>query len=133
MALEMTTDLQMLIWVSLLTLFLWLPYVLARLVRYGLIETISYRKDGEPVAAWATRAKKAHYNAIENLVPFAIAVLVAHITNAANDMTALASIVYFWARLAHYPLQISSLPIGRTVAFAIGWVAILIIVLQIIK
>ena len=96
----MSTDLSMLALVSGLTAILWVPYVSARILQYGLIPALSYKVDDEPVAAWAGRAKKAHYNATENLVVFAALVLVAHIAGAANEATAAAAVVYFWARLA---------------------------------
>lgn len=131
MTIEMTTDLQMLLWVSALTLVLWLPYVSARILRYGLLAAISYKIDEQPVADWAVRAKKAHYNAVENLVPFAVVVLIAQATGTANETTATATTVYFWARLAHYPLQVSNLPAGRTVAFAVGWLATATILFQV--
>lgn len=44
---------------------------------------------------WVSRAKKAHYNAIENLIPFAALVIVAHLAGAANEATTAAAIAYF--------------------------------------
>lgn len=119
----MTTDLSMLAWTAGLTAILWIPYILARIAKYGPVEALSYRADAKPVAAWAERAKKAHYNAVENLVVFAALVLVAHLAGASNDATATAAVVYFWSRVAHYPLYISGLPFMRTLTFAIGWLA----------
>lgn len=128
----MTTDLSMLAWTAGLTALFWVPYVLARIVQYGPVEALTYRADSKPVAAWAERAKKAHYNAVENLAVFAALVLVAHLTGAANEATAAAAITYFWARLAHYPLYISGIPFMRTITFAIGWLAQICIFYQIV-
>ena len=128
----MTTDLSMLAWTAGITSLFWVPYILARIVQYGPVEALTYRADAQPVAAWAERAKKAHYNAVENLVLFAALVLVAHLTGAANDATAAAAITYFWARLAHYPLYISGIPFARTLTFAIGWLAQICIFYQIV-
>ena len=128
----MTTDLTMLAWTAGLTLLLAFPYVLATIQRYGVMDALTYRADGKPLDDWATRAKKAHYNAIENLAPFAALVIVAHLTNSANDATAAATIGYFWARVAHYLLYVANVPFGRTIAYLIGWLAIAYIFLQIV-
>ena len=92
----MTTDLTMLAWTAGLTLLLAFPYVLATIQRYGVMDALTYRADGKPLDDWATRAKKAHYNAIENLAPFAALVIVAHLTNSANDATAAADRGHWW-------------------------------------
>jgi len=129
----MTTDLRMLAWVSGFTLLLWLPYILARLMTYGLVPTLAYRADKEPLPAWAERAKKAHYNAVENLAPFAALVLTAQLAGASNSTTATACIVYFWARVAHYLAYLSTIPYLRTLTFAISWVAMIVIFVQIMR
>jgi uncharacterized MAPEG superfamily protein len=128
----MTTDLKMLAWVAALTALLWLPYILARIMSFGLMATLAYTADNEPLPAWAQRAKKAHYNAVENLAAFASVIIVAHLTQSANATTALWSTVYFWARLAHYVVYVAGIPFARTLCFAIGWLAIMIIFLQIV-
>jgi len=129
----MSTDLKMLAWTAGLTLVLWLPYILARMMQEGIIPTVSYMADTKALPLWAERAKKAHYNAVENLVPFAAVVIVAHLTQTANGTTAAASVTYFWARVAHYVGYISGLPFVRTLTFAIGWIATLVIFLVIVS
>ena len=128
----MSTDLSMLAWTSGLTALLWLPYILARIGKYGMIEALTYRADNLPVPAWADRAKKAHYNAVENLVIFAALVLVAHVTGAANYATAAAAVTYFVARLIHYPVYVAGIPFARTLTFAVGWLAQVCIFYQIV-
>ena len=123
----MTTDLTMLAWAAGFTALLWIPYIVARIQTYGPAKTLAYTCDSEPLPAWAEKAKKAHYNAVENLAPFAALVLVAHAAGAANSTTALASIVYFWARVAHYLGYISGIPYVRTLTFTIGWIAMIVI------
>jgi uncharacterized MAPEG superfamily protein len=93
----MSTDLSMLAWTGGLTALFWIPYILARIAKYGVMEALTYRADSQPVAAWADSEKKAHYNAVENLAVFAALVLVAHLTGAANDATAAAAVTYVHA------------------------------------
>ena len=123
----MTTDLYVLAWAAGFTALLWIPYIMARAQTYGLAKTLTYVSDSEPLPVWAERARKAHYNAIENLAPFAALVLVAHAVGAANETTATAAIVFFWARVAHYLGYISGLPYLRTLTFTIAWIAMVVI------
>ena len=129
----MTTDLTMLAWTAAFTSLLWIPYILARIQRSGMLETLTYVADNDPLPTWASRAKRAHYNAIESLAPFAAVVIVAHLTGTANAATAVWSIVYFWARVAHYFGHISGLPFVRTALFTVGWIAIMVIFWQIVN
>lgn len=128
----MTTELSMLVWTAGLTALMWIPYILAHIVNVGLVPALTYRADGTPLPAWADRAKKAHYNAIENLAPFAALVIVAHLLSVSNAATASAAVVYFVARIAHYVLYILGVPFGRTLTFATGWFAMLCIFWQIV-
>jgi len=128
----MTTDLKMLAWVAFITILMWLPYILAHIMNAGLIPALTYTADDKALPDWAARAKKAHYNAIENLAPFAALVIVAQLAHAANASTATAAVVYFWARVAHYVLYVAGVPFGRTLSFAVGWLAMLWIFWQII-
>jgi uncharacterized MAPEG superfamily protein len=128
----MTTDLKMLTWVALITALMWLPYILARIMTSGLMATLTYTADNDKLPEWAARAKRAHYNAIENLVPFSAVVIVAHLAQAANATTALWAGVYFWARLVHYAGYSAGIPFVRTLAFTAGWLATIMIGLQII-
>lgn len=123
----MTTDLTMLAWAAGFTAILWIPYIVARIQTYGSARTLAYTAEREPLPVWAERAKKAHYNAVENLAPFAALVLVAHAAGVANSTTAMASVVYFWARVAHYLLYITGIPYVRTLTFTIGWIAMAVI------
>lgn len=128
----MTTDLTMLAWTAGLTIVLWLPYIVAHIGNVGLMTAMSYQADDTPLPGWAARAKKAHANAVANLAPFAALVIVAHIAGAANEATAAASIAFFWARVAHYPLYISNVPFTRTLSFTVCWLAMVCIFWQIV-
>ena len=128
----MSRDLTMLAWVSAFTIMLWLPYTLGRIGIYGLIPQVLNRIDDEPLPPWALRAKRAHYNAIENLAPFAALVLTANAAGASNETTAAACTVYFWARVVHYLGFTLGVPTVRTIAFTFGWLAMLAIFWQII-
>jgi len=128
----MSADLKILAWVAVLTALMWLPYILTRMLSSGIMRTLTYEADSDPLPVWAARAKKAHYNAVENLVPFDCVVLVANLTATANATTALWATIYLWARVVHYLGYTAGIPFVRTLAVAVGWLATLIIFCQIV-
>jgi len=113
-----------------LTGILWLPYVLNRLLEVGLWNALR-NAPGAPASAWAARMLAAHRNAVENLVLFVPLVLVAVFAHRTNATTALAAMTYFFARLVHFVVYSAGIPVLRTLAFAVGWVACLRIALAI--
>jgi uncharacterized MAPEG superfamily protein len=126
------TDLMMLAWTAALTAVMWIPYILSHIGGVGLTQAVTYKADEAPRKYWAIRAKRAHYNAVENLVPFAALVLVAHLTSQSNHATAAACITFFCARLAHYIVYVAGIPYARTLCFAVGWAAMACIFWQIV-
>ncbi|NKB59230.1 MAG: MAPEG family protein [Alphaproteobacteria bacterium] len=128
----MTTDLMMLTWSAALCALLWVPYILARIGAWGLVNTVSYPESPPEVPAWSARTHKAHLNLVENLVPFAALVLVAHAGGMANEATALGATIFFWSRVAHAVVYIFAIPWVRTLAFVGGFVGMVMIFLEII-
>ena len=128
----MSTELEVLVWLSGLAIVMWLPYILAHIGNVGIIPALTYQADGEPLPDWAARAKRAHYNTIENLAPFAALVIVAHLANANNDVTASAALAFFWFRVAHYIVYTLGIPFGRTLTFAGSWLAQICFLYQIL-
>ncbi|GIX16257.1 MAG: membrane protein [Rhodothalassiaceae bacterium] len=120
-------------WTAALAGVLWLPYVLARIQAWGLRKVMDNPDPNAPALPdWANRAKAAHANLTENLVHFAALVLVAQIVGIAGAV-ATAAVVFFWARLAHAVIYILGIPVLRTLAFAVGWVAEVVIFVKVIQ
>ena len=119
----MTTELFYLALTALVTALLWIPYILDRIARWGLVDTVGYPQDPPAQSPWATRLRLAHANAIENLVVFAALVLVAHAAGVGNELTAGAAMLYFWARVVHAIAYTAAIPLLRTLAFAAGFCA----------
>jgi uncharacterized MAPEG superfamily protein len=128
----MSVELEMLVWVATLTLLMWIPYVLSGIINDGLVASLKWKGDEKPRFMWAERAKRAHYNAIENLIPFAAIVIVAHIANISNEATASAAMAYFWLRAIHYLFYTLGVSYIRTPAFIGSWLAQICIVYQIL-
>lgn len=128
------TALEWLAAAAIMTALFWMPYVLERMVALGVLGAIKpvEPEDELKQALWARRAKRAHYNAVENLVVFATLVLVAQAMGKAEaSQVVLASQIYFWARLVHFPSLTFGLPGVRTLAYLTSFAAQIMVAFQI--
>ena len=128
----MTTDLMMLTLSAALCALMWVPYILARIGAWGLVNAVGYPDAMPDVPDWSARMQKAHLNLVENLVPFAALVLVAHVGGAANEMTALGAMIFFWSRVLHAVVYTFAIPWVRTLAFAASIVGMAMIFIEIV-
>ncbi|TGN40260.1 MAPEG family protein [Marinobacter confluentis] len=124
----MTTELFYLTLTTLLTGTLWIPYIVNRIAVRGLGEAMGYPDTPKPQSPWAQRLMKAHQNAVENLVVFTALVLVANAMEIGTESTAIASMVYFWMRLAHAVAFTFKIPLVRTFSFFISFGAQMVFV-----
>jgi uncharacterized MAPEG superfamily protein len=119
----MTTELTYLAYVTTLTALLWVPYILNRLaVGKGVVHEVGYPDEPTRLSPWADRLKRAHANAVENLVVFATLVLLANAGGVRTSATALAALIYFWTRVLHAVSYAFGIPWVRTITFSVGWV-----------
>ena len=128
----MTSELVSLTWVAALSAIMWIPYILNAITVRGLMDAVGYPESPKPLAPWAERMKKAHYNSVENLVLFATLVLVAHAAGISNDTTVLVCKVYFWARVVHLIAYTMGIPWVRTLAFAVGWLSCVALLVELL-
>lgn len=120
----MTRELLWLTLTVILTGVLWIPYILDRIMVRGLMGAMANpTRNDTPQSAWAQRLYFAHTNAVENLVVFAALVLILDSMGHSTMSTVIACAVYFWARLAHVIVYALGVPVLRTLAFAVGFVA----------
>lgn len=128
----MTKELMWLTLTVALTGVLWIPYVIDRIVVRGLMGAMANpSRDDKPQSPWAQRLYFAHTNAVDNLVVFAPLVLILDIMSHSTQSTVIACAVYFWARLAHAIVYALGIPVLRTLAFAVGFVAQVVLVLAV--
>jgi len=128
----MTTELYYLVWVSLLTTLMWIPYGVHAVTSLGVMVPLGNRDQPITLAPWAERAKRAHANAVENLVVFAALVLAANQAGVTGGVTAWASIVYFWSRLAHYVVYTLGVVGVRSVVWGVAWACQVIVAWQLL-
>ncbi|HWK96048.1 MAG TPA: MAPEG family protein [Pseudolabrys sp.] len=128
----MSRELMWLTFTVILTGVLWIPYILDRMMVRGLWTTMANpSRDDKPQSPWAQRLYFAHTNAVDNLVVFAPLVLILDNIGYSSRGTVIACAVYFWARLAHAILYALGVPVLRTLAFCVGFLAQAALVLAI--
>lgn len=122
----METHLLYLVLTAGLGVILWIPPVIGLVTTFGgLPKPESYREAPDPYPecpAWVRRANRTHINYVENVAPFAILVIVAHLLQKGPDI-ALWTAIFFWARVAHAGVFWLGIAYVRTVAFTVGFAA----------
>ena len=110
-----------------LCLLLPLLYIPARVMSWGLNDVVGYPENPPPVPAWSARLKQAHSNLVENLIPFACLVLVAHVASISTSLTVFGAALFFWCRVAHALMYALKIPWFRTIAHVGGVLAMALI------
>ncbi len=128
----MPLELTLVVWSVALTLILVLVAVLGATQQLGLKVLAGNRQDLADCTGWVGRAQRAHRNMLENLVLFAVLILVAQITGKLNAMTALGAQIFFWARVAHAVVYIAGVMWIRTLAWIASMAGLVLIFLQVI-
>lgn len=117
----LSTELYWLTLTVLMTGLMWIPYILNRLLEQGLgLALWDPQGESGTKVAWAERMSRAHSNAVENLIIFAPLVISLQLTQMNNELTALACMLYFYSRLAHYIVFTFAVPVMRIITFAGG-------------
>lgn len=121
MQLALTPTLYWLVLTIAMTGLLWIPYIGYLLKALGPIEALMEGGGAEPDDyTWARRAKKAHYNAVENLAVFAPLTLIVCAMGLDSSFTSAAALAYFCIRAAHFAVYTLGLPFARTILFLGG-------------
>ncbi|MEM1065088.1 MAG: MAPEG family protein [Pseudomonadota bacterium] len=126
----MTTELFYLLMTALLAASLWIPFIVGvNVQREKDLSDFTRPPDLADLPAWIHRANRAHLNLLEQMLPFAVIVLVAHTLGVSTSVTIWASVAFFWLRVAHAAGMISGLARfpARPIIFTAGWLCILAI------
>jgi uncharacterized MAPEG superfamily protein len=112
---------------------LWVPLIANRLIEMGVWKALSNpQPDVRPDASWAYRLSNAHRNGLENLAVFTPLAIAVSITGVGNDITAALSLAFFVSRVAHAFIYTLGIPLLRTIAFFIGFVAQVVLTLRLL-
>ena len=97
------------------------------------LNTLAGNREGmAELTGFAGRARRAHLNMIENMVLFAVLVLIAAVAGKANATTAMGALIFFWARLIYAVIYLIGIPWLRTLAWAVSVIGMVMIALQLI-
>jgi uncharacterized MAPEG superfamily protein len=122
----MKSELFYLLLSAILTGVLWIPVVIGYVTSRGPLTPADYKvAPSKPLPAWVNRANRAHLNAVENLAPFAVVVLVAQAAGVSTALTVACAATYFSARLVHAIVHLGGIGVlmVRTLAFTVAWLA----------
>jgi len=129
----MKPELNLLVWATALAVVQVLVAVTGAFTQVGLMKLVGNREDMPKLVGWVGRAERAHINILQNLVLFAVLVIVAVLANRTNDMTLLGAQLFFWGRIAYALIYLAGLPWLRTLSWVVSVVGLLLIFLQLIK
>jgi uncharacterized MAPEG superfamily protein len=130
----MSPELKYLAFTALLTGSLWIPYIVCQVMTNGTLQPANYvDPKPRPVPLWGQRANRAHINAVETFAPFAALVILIHLTQKNDSMTAFWATSFFWIRLAHAIVFIAAIPYIRTILFVLGYVCIVGLFVDLVK
>lgn len=117
----MSPELKWMAATALATGLMWVPYILGMIASRGLVSALTQRDGNDPGGfAWCKRAQRGHMNALENLAVFAPLAIGVHVAGVGTETTAMAAMIFFWVRLAHYLVYLTGIPVIRTLLFAVG-------------
>lgn len=135
----MTTELFWLMLTAILASSLWIPFVV------GVNATPYDKRDGAPdtfvrppdharMVPWVHRAFRAHQNVLEQLMPFAVIVLIGFLLKVSTPITAWCAFIFFWLRIVHAVGMITAwarLPL-RPLIFTSGWIVTMVYAWQVL-
>ena len=125
-------ELRMLAYTATLCVLLAVPYTLGLILERGMPTMVGNRENFAPGSGWIGRSQRAHQNLVENLVPFAALLLAVVIAGKTSPNTALAAELFFFARLGHAIVYIAGIPWLRTLAYALGVVAMVMLLVALL-
>ena len=128
----MSIELTMLVYSTVLFLVVILAQAVLGIVQNGLVAQAGSRDSLPEPSVLRQRMQRLTANLQENLVMFAIVVLVANAMGITNEATALAAAIFFYARVAHAIVYAFGWPMIRPLFYFVSLYAIVRILLEIL-
>jgi uncharacterized MAPEG superfamily protein len=128
----MGAEMSLLMWSVVLTFVQMLVAVSAATLQVGLPRLAGNREHMPELTGLAGRAQRAHRNMLENLVLFAVLVLMAQLAGRTNALTQVGAMLFFWGRVAYAVIYLAGIPWLRTGAWTVSILGIVVIFLQLL-
>lgn len=126
----MTTELTMLFYSTILAFVLVLIPATMAIIENGVMTQAGPRDDLPEPSVFRKRANRLVANMYENLLLFAIVVLIAFAAGVSNETTVLGAQIFFYARVAHAVIYLAGWPMIRPLAWAAGVAGIVMVAYQ---
>jgi uncharacterized MAPEG superfamily protein len=126
----MSLELTLLLWSVALAFVQMLVAVSGATLQFGLSDLAGNRESLPPATSWAGRAQRAHHNMLENLVLFAVLVLVTEITNKNNASTGFGAEVFLFCRVIYAVIYVIGLPWLRTAVWCVSMAGLILMFVQ---
>ncbi len=128
----MSVELTMLLWTVALFFVQLAAQIVADWMEHGTAYLLGSRDDYSTPTGIGGRIERAYYNLLESLAPFAALVIVATFTGQVNEWTALGAQIYFWGRVAYFPLYVLAIPFLRTLVWLASMAGLAMILWQLL-
>ena len=129
----MSVELLMLVYSAVLFLVVIILQAGLAIGQNGLMAQAGSRDSLPEPTVLRNRLQRLTANIQENLVIFAIVVLVANAVGVSNDTTALGATIFFYARVAHAIIYAFGWPMIRPLFYFVSLYGIVVILLEILK
>ena len=126
----MTVELTMLVYSAALFFMIILVQAGLAIAQNGLMAQAGSRDNLPEPTVLRQRLLRLTANMLENLIMFAIVVLVANAAGVSNDTTVLGATIFFYARVAHAIVYALGLPMIRPLFYFAGLYGIVTIALE---
>jgi uncharacterized MAPEG superfamily protein len=128
----MNTELTMLTYAVALLILLVFIQANAGVLAHGSKTMAGSRDDMPPLKTFPARAKRTVDNHVEGLAMFAPLALIAASAHVTNQWTVLGAELFFYSRLAHAALYLAGVPWIRPVAWLIGFIGTVMLLLALL-
>lgn len=128
---DLPMEFTMLLWATILYVAQILIAALAADIQNGLAWGLGNRDVIPELPGWGGRAKRAHVNMAESLLPFACLVFIAHSTGRLGELSVLGAQIFFFSRLAYALFYMGGVKVVRSLAYFGGLAGMVMIVIQI--
>ncbi len=125
-------ELTMLGWAAALGLVYIFAAAIVRTKENGVAWAMGARDNTPPPSPLAGRLLRAQANFLETFPLFAALVLAAVHGDRTSDLTALATQLYFWARVVYLPLYALGIPYARSLAFMASFAGLAVLLYAVV-
>ncbi len=136
----MTPELWWTAWTAILAASLWIPFIVGvNTAPAGSLpqDPSDFVRPGDPGMhrPWVHRAYRAHLNLLEQFMPMAVLVVIAHLAGVTSAVTVWATGLFFALRLAHAAGMITGaarFPL-RPIIFTAGWACVIAVGVEVLR